>query len=493
MLGNQTAVLTMLRQWDRIDSTLAMKVIFRRFPAIFIIILFFVLLFGASYCIRVTESPVNQFHSTWYWNHLWLVIVTMTTVGYGDNVPGTHFGRFVCVLVMAFGTVIVSMMTASATEFLNLTEKEEKLFKESQIMTSKRRVTISCTRFMQYLFRTSHGYLQENWQLRARLRHDFWLALHEWKNSQNYVDPYNSTTLRDADPSLGDKLDAKALKMNPNASFRQRHLQLNASESGHTSLGVQHMDWGQKKREKEKLLALGSQDYMSRHQQRNGQDEWEEREQKGDTELALKEDKKFARRKRRSAEEDFLKDYEPLQDASAEHLVESRPETKSRDSQRFSSKFETVADYVTVERKQKENWQNLHRWQESVDCRVDRLMDLVEMLSMQVSSIQSDIALMQERDLEGRRERHRSRSRLMRERTSQETTGSSRSRSRSRLMRERTPQETTNGVLGSQRSNLASGEERMTKGELLIHPALPSDHTMLTSPTRRPRDREKET
>ena len=28
-------------------------------------------------------------------------------------------------------------------------------------------------------------------------------ALHEWKNSQNYVDPYNSTTLRDADPSLG--------------------------------------------------------------------------------------------------------------------------------------------------------------------------------------------------------------------------------------------------------------------------------------------------
>ena len=124
-------------------------------------------------------------------------------------------------------------------------------------------------------------------------------------------------------------------------------------------------------------MALGSQDYMSRHQQRNGQDEWEEREQKGDTELALKEDKKFARRKRRSAEEDFLKDYEPLQDASAEHLVESRPETKSRDSQRFSSKFETVADYVTVERKQKENWQNLHRWQESVDCRVDRLMVLL--------------------------------------------------------------------------------------------------------------------
>ena len=147
-------------------------------------------------------------------------------------------------------------------------------------------------------------------------------------------------------------------------------------------------------------------------------------------------------------------------------------------------------------------------------------------LALQMSRVSQNIL--------GTRNRHRSRSRLMRERTSQETTGSSRSRSRSRLMRERTPQETTNGVLGSQRSNLASGEERMTKGELLastcfssdglvwlyehdssllsnsfylprqcsetpalpniqIHPALPSDHTMLTSPNRRPRDREKET
>ena len=39
----------------------------------------------------------------------------MTTVGYGDNVPATHFGRFVCVFTMALGTIIVSLMTAAAT------------------------------------------------------------------------------------------------------------------------------------------------------------------------------------------------------------------------------------------------------------------------------------------------------------------------------------------------------------------------------------------
>jgi hypothetical protein len=39
----------------------------------------------------------------------------MTTTGYGDNVPATMFGRFVCVVVMVFGTILVSMMTAAFT------------------------------------------------------------------------------------------------------------------------------------------------------------------------------------------------------------------------------------------------------------------------------------------------------------------------------------------------------------------------------------------
>ena len=67
----------------------------------------------------------------------------MSTVGYGDNVPATHFGRFICVMVMAFGTVIVSMMTASATEFLSLNSSEEELFRESQVLPNACAIAIA--------------------------------------------------------------------------------------------------------------------------------------------------------------------------------------------------------------------------------------------------------------------------------------------------------------------------------------------------------------
>jgi hypothetical protein len=42
------------------------------------------------------------------WNSFWLVVVTMSTVGFGDLYPITHFGRLVIVLACFWGMFIVS-------------------------------------------------------------------------------------------------------------------------------------------------------------------------------------------------------------------------------------------------------------------------------------------------------------------------------------------------------------------------------------------------
>ena len=61
-------------------------------------------------------------------NSIWNVIITLTSVGYGDTFPKTFFGRIVGSFICFFGVLIVSLFVVALFDKLDFSEGEEKSF-----------------------------------------------------------------------------------------------------------------------------------------------------------------------------------------------------------------------------------------------------------------------------------------------------------------------------------------------------------------------------
>lgn len=62
------------------------------------------------------------------WNGMWCIIITMSTVGYGDYYATTHLGRIVSVIACFWGTFLISLMVLSLTISSEFTPQESKSF-----------------------------------------------------------------------------------------------------------------------------------------------------------------------------------------------------------------------------------------------------------------------------------------------------------------------------------------------------------------------------
>ena len=86
-------------------------------PVIRAVLLIILVTIIASILIELFESSQNEAFST-FWDSAWWVIVTITTVGYGDKIPITPLGKIIGVLIMFVGIALLSVVTATISSIL---------------------------------------------------------------------------------------------------------------------------------------------------------------------------------------------------------------------------------------------------------------------------------------------------------------------------------------------------------------------------------------
>ena len=63
-----------------------------------------------------------------YWNCIWCIIITMTTVGFGDYFPSSIIGRIIGIMACFNGVFLISMLVVTITNVLNLSNHEQNVY-----------------------------------------------------------------------------------------------------------------------------------------------------------------------------------------------------------------------------------------------------------------------------------------------------------------------------------------------------------------------------
>jgi len=93
---------------------------------IYVVLILSVIMGTLMYYIESDESGFTSIPRSIYWT-----IVTLTTVGYGDIAPQTHWGQFIATIIMILGYGIIAVPTGIVTTEFSKNSKQKKEPKNS--------------------------------------------------------------------------------------------------------------------------------------------------------------------------------------------------------------------------------------------------------------------------------------------------------------------------------------------------------------------------
>jgi voltage-gated potassium channel len=109
------------RRQERLERRIRHTVATRR---AFFFLAFATLVLTIVVGILVTIIDERDFHNVG--DGLWWAIVTLGTVGYGDIVPHTTWGRIIGTIVIIFGVTFIAFLTALVTSAFVSAEQDER-------------------------------------------------------------------------------------------------------------------------------------------------------------------------------------------------------------------------------------------------------------------------------------------------------------------------------------------------------------------------------
>lgn len=107
-----------------------------------------------------------MFDFTHLYNSIWLVMVTMTTVGYGDIYPQTHFGRFFGVIACIIGMLLVSYLVVGMSSLLDLSPQEQKAYAKIKKLTTKDNVAEKIINVIKMRFKYRKAHQKRQWHIK---------------------------------------------------------------------------------------------------------------------------------------------------------------------------------------------------------------------------------------------------------------------------------------------------------------------------------------
>jgi hypothetical protein len=96
------------------------KSLMKNKPKFLLLIVGVFLIYFFSFSIRVFERGYNPELYNNFINPIWFIIVTMTTVGYGDITPKTNEGKIIATVSCVIGVFIISLLIITITNFFTM-------------------------------------------------------------------------------------------------------------------------------------------------------------------------------------------------------------------------------------------------------------------------------------------------------------------------------------------------------------------------------------